>query len=414
MNVVIVGGGIIGLCSAYFLDAKGYDVTVIDRSDLTNNCSYGNMGMITPSHFVPLAAPGIVAQGIRWMFNKKSPFYVKPAINPDLIRWGLHFIRKSTSKHVNQSALPLKELNVMSRSIYEEWATLPEFDFHYMRKGIIMYFNSEKTGEEEIWLAEKAKELGLETMVLNNQQLRTLEPQMKPNAMGGVHYLCDGHLDPNLLMQQLINILTERGVRLVRNTEATGFHAHNGKVTSVVAGQKIYDADCVLLAGGSWLPAIAGKLGVKIPLVPGKGYSFNVKNPKVNLNFPTILCEARVALTPMQGRLRIGGTMEIGRMDDKILPYRIAGIIESLPSYFDNLRVDTPAGEEIWFGYRPCSADGLPYIGPSRKYPNLYIAGGHSMMGLSMGPATGKLISEMIDGEKTTIPVNAYNPERFK
>ena len=168
MKAVIIGGGIIGLSSAYYLLQDGWDVTIIDKTDLTDSCSYGNLGMIVPSHFVPLAAPGIVAQGIRWMFNSKSPFYIKPSLNSQLIRWGLKFLQSANEKNVKNAARPLTEINLLSKKLYEDLSKEPEFDFAFEKKGIIMYYKSEKVAEEEMHVAEIAKAMGLDVLYVGD------------------------------------------------------------------------------------------------------------------------------------------------------------------------------------------------------------------------------------------------------
>ena len=210
-NAVIIGGGIIGLSSAYYLQQSGWDVTVIDKTDMSDSCSYGNLGMIVPSHFVPLAAPGMISQGIKWMFNSRSPFYVKPSLSPDLISWGLKFMKSATQQHVERSAIPLCDINLLSKALYEELATKPGFDFALEKKGIMMYYKTEKVAEEEIHLAEKAKSMGLDVVALNQKEVQALEPETELDVLGAVHYRCDAHLYPNKLMTQLITYLRRSG-----------------------------------------------------------------------------------------------------------------------------------------------------------------------------------------------------------
>ncbi|KYP16382.1 FAD-dependent oxidoreductase [Flavihumibacter sp. CACIAM 22H1] len=411
MKAVIVGGGIIGLCSAWYLNEMGWEVVLVDRTDLSDSCSYGNLGMVVPSHFVPLAAPGIVSQGIRWMFNSKSPFYVKPALSPKLISWGLRFIKAANARHVEQSARPLLDLNLLSKSLYDELAR--SFDFSLEAKGILMYFKQEAVAEEEIHLAEKARALGLDAVYLNKEEVQQLEPTTKLDVLGAVHYRSDAHLYPNLLMKQLITTLKQRGVQLLEQHALEQVERHQHKIQSITAGGKKLEADLFVMASGSWLPDTLQLAGLKIPLLPGKGYSFTVDEPAQKLNIPAILCEARVAITPMQGRMRFGGTMELGKMQHRVNLNRVKGIVESIPSYFPELKPSLPAEKNIWYGFRPCSPDGLPYIGYSAGADNLLIAGGHAMMGLSLGPATGKLIAELANGKQPSINLAPFAPDRF-
>ncbi|MES2772794.1 MAG: FAD-dependent oxidoreductase [Bacteroidota bacterium] len=413
MKAVIIGGGIIGLCSAWYLQKAGWDVTVLDKGDLEDNCSFGNAGMIVPSHFVPLASPGIVAKGIKWMFDSKSPFYVKLALSRKLASWGVQFIRHANQKHADRSAPYLRDLNVLSSQLYKELAGQPGFDFALEQKGIMMYYKTPQAGEEEMHLAETARSLGLDVSALTAAEAQQMEPEVKLDVAGAVHYRCDAHLYPNKLMKQLIKVIRENGGTIRTHCPVSSIDTENGKIKNVHTGSESFTGDVFVITGGSWLPEIAKMAGIHIPLMPGKGYSITEEQPAIKLAIPAILCEAKVAITPMDGRMRYGGTMEIAGINDHINLNRVKGIIESVPKYFPNLQPAMPAVKDIWYGFRPCSPDGMPYIGRSRKLSNTIIAGGHSMMGLSLGPATGKLVAELATGEALSVKADAFDPERF-
>ncbi|WP_290799000.1 NAD(P)/FAD-dependent oxidoreductase [Flavihumibacter sp. UBA7668] len=411
MKAVVIGGGIIGLCSAWYLNQTGWDVIITDKTDLSDSCSYGNLGMIVPSHFVPLAAPGIVGQGIRWMFNSKSPFYVKPELSPKLFSWGLRFIRSANARHVAESAKPLLEMNLLSKLLYEELAG--KFDFFMESKGILMYFKNEAVAEEEFHLAEKARAMGLDAVYLNKESVQLLEPGIQLDVLGAVHYKSDAHLYPNALMKGLIQQLKAKGVQFLKNHALQTINRKKNRITEIIAGGKSLQADLFVMASGSWLPETLKLAGLNIPIMPGKGYSFTIEQPVQKLQIPAILCEARVAITPMNNKMRYGGTMELGTVQNKVNLNRVRGIVESVPNYFPDLKLDMPNEKDIWYGFRPCSPDGLPYIGFSSSVDNLLVAGGHAMMGLSLGPATGKLIAELANGNSTSVNLTAFDPNRF-
>lgn len=413
MKAIVIGGGVIGLCSAYYLRKSGWKVTVLDNSEEKINCSYGNLGMIVPSHFVPLASPGIVAKGLRWMLNSKSPFYVKPSLDFNLISWGMKFIKNATAGNVEKAALPLLQLNLHSKQLFEELDNEPSFDFALEKKGILMYYKTEKVAEEEAHLAAKAQSMGVDAVVLNKEQVQQLEPETELDILGAVHYRCDAHLYPNKLIPQLIQHLQSSGVDVQTNNPVKEIVKENGKIKKVITSKNEYKADVFVLASGAWLSELAKTVDLKIPLMAGKGYTFTYDHPDKKLNVPAILCEARVAITPMNGHMRYGGTMEIGTPNSKINLNRVEGIVESISKYFPGIKLDMPQEKDIWYGFRPCSPDGLPYIGRSSKIENLFIAGGHSMMGLSLGPATGKIISDIVNGKNAEVDINAFNPERY-
>jgi D-amino-acid dehydrogenase len=413
MKAVVIGGGIIGLCSAYYLQKSGWEVTILDKTDLTDSCSYGNLGMIVPSHFVPLAAPGMVAQGIRWMLDSKSPFYVKPSLSWDLISWGLKFIKSATVQHVEKAAAPLLEMNLYSKHLYEQLQQEPGFSFAMEKKGILMYYKTEKLAEEETHLAQKAQNMGVDAVALSKRQVQELEPDTELDILGAVHYRCDAHLYPNKLMPQLIQHLRSSGVAIRGNSAVKRIVVDNHQIKKVVTENGEYEGDVVVMTGGSWLSELAKMAHLHIPLMPGKGYTFTYDQPEKKLNIPAILCEARVAITPMNGHMRYGGTMEIAPFNNKINLNRVEGIVESVPKYFPGIPLEMPDKKDIWHGFRPCSPDGLPYLGRSRKISNLIMAGGHAMMGLSLGPASGKVVADMANQQTTAVDVRIFNPERF-
>jgi D-amino-acid dehydrogenase len=441
MHALVIGGGIIGLSAAHYLRSDGWEVTVLEKGDLTDNCSFGNMGYLSPSHFVPLAAPGMIEQGLLWMFDPKSPFYVRPRLSWELVDWGLKFMRASTHAHAKRSARPLADLLLLSKKLVQAWAASDDFDFELTERGCMMYFQTEKAEEEELENARQAERLGLRVEVLGREQVQIIEPDMRPDVRGGVLFQDDAHLYPNALMQQLPASLEKRGVQIIRHAEVVGFERRHGNITALhyrenaapksqhsippAAVQKI-EPDLVVLAAGAWSPRVARMAGEYLPLMPGKGYSMTVDNPVKKLRHPCILLEAKVALTPWANRLRIGSTMEIGPINDRVLFPRVQGILEAVPRYLPGC-LDDPTfreladlqtlranlREKVWFGFRPVSADGMPYIGFARKNANLLIATGHAMLGVSMAAGTGKLVAELAAGKATSVPVQAFDPRRY-
>jgi D-amino-acid dehydrogenase len=272
MKVIVIGGGIIGLSSAYYLQENGHEVTVIDKSDMTDNCSYGNAGYVCPSHFVPLATPGIVKQGLKWMWNNKSPFYVQPRFSRSLVNWGMAFMKSATPAHVERSAIPLRDIAVLSKKLYEDWTRLPQFSFAYQAKGLLEIFQTQAGADHAHHTLAKAHELGLtDTELLDYETLQQLEPHTKINALGAVHFKCDAHLYPNKLMKQLLQDLQIKGVQLQTNEAVTGFEHQDGRITKVITSKNAYEADTVILASGSWSRELAAKMKINIPLVPGTG-----------------------------------------------------------------------------------------------------------------------------------------------
>ncbi len=413
-KAIVIGGGIIGLSTAYYLNKSGWDVTVIDKDDFSNNCSYGNAGYVCPSHFVPLASPGIISQGIRWMLNPESPFYVKPRLDAGLVSWGLKFMRSANATNVERNAVPLRDIALLSKRLYEEWLLLPGFDFAYERSGLLELFQTAEKEEHAHHTAQDAQKLGLDAKVLTAFQVQQMEPHVKMNVRGALYFGCDAHLHPNLVMMQLLQFLRQQGVTFLPNSEVSGFEQRGNSITKVLAGGHVLDSDEVVIAAGSWSRTVAKHIGVKFPLVGGRGYSMNFSNGELKLLHPAVLQEGRVALTPLNSTTtRLGGTMEITTLDAPPRMNRVRGIVNAAKAFFPEANLEVPSLQDVWYGYRPCSADGMPYIGRVLHLQNCIIATGHAMVGMSLGPATGNLVSELANGQPTSVDLSPYNVHRF-
>ncbi|HMO32537.1 MAG TPA: FAD-dependent oxidoreductase [Lacibacter sp.] len=412
MNAIVVGGGIAGLSAALYLQESGWEVTVLERGDFSDNCSYGNAGYVCPSHFVPLATPGIVRQGLKWMWNARSPFYVEPRLSWSLLRWGWRFMRVATPGHVRQSARPLLDIGLLSQACYENWRNIPGFDFAYEKKGLMEYFQTPEKEAHSHHMAEEALKLGLEAELLAATQVQAMEPQTRVNVKGALYFKGDAHLYPAKLMTGLQHVLRQRGVVLKPHSTVTSFDLKGGRVHTVRAGDHTYNADVVVLAAGAWSRELAAALAHPLLLVPGRGYSVTYQDAPFHLNYPAVLQEGRVAITPMDGnKIRFGGTMEITSTQTPVRLKRVEGILQAVQRYLPDFRVPAPAPDQVWYGYRPCSADGLPYIGKIRD--NVIVATGHAMVGLSLGAGTGKLVAEIAGGQPASMDIRPFNPFRF-
>jgi D-amino-acid dehydrogenase len=412
-NVVVIGGGIMGLSSAYYLHQSGHKVIVIDKDNFSDNCSYGNAGYVCPGHFIPLATPGIVWMGLKWMLNSRSPFYVQPSLNGALIDWGFKFIKSATKKHVEAAAVPLRDIAVLSQKEYQSWAALPGFDFAYEQKGLLEVFQTKAVAKHAQHTVEKGKALGLDVELLNYEELQKLEPQTRINGLGAIFFKSDAHLYPNKLMKSLLDHLKQHGVQLIGG-EVTGFEKGKNKIKKVITANKVYEADEVVIATGAWSRQMAALVDTKIPLMPGRGYSLTLENSPYHLNYPAILMEGRVAITPMDGnKIRFGGTMEVVSTKTPPRYERVKGILKAVKNFLPEFDIAMPSTDKLWYGYRPCSADGLPYIGRISKFENIAVATGHAMLGLSLGPGTGKLICELVDEKATSMDISPFAVERF-
>jgi D-amino-acid dehydrogenase len=413
MKVTIIGGGIIGLCSAYYLQQKGCTVTVVDKGDLTDNCSFGNLGYISPSHFVPLATPGIVRQGIQWMFDSSSPFYFKPRLDWDLIRWAWHFNLSANRRLMEQNMPHMNNLLQLSRRLATEMNQALGDQIQFSEKGCWMLYKKQATGDHEKHLADVANAYGLKTKICSLQEVQAQETQTEVNALGGVLYYDDAYVEPTRFMNVLIAFLKEKGVRFQLGTTIQKIEGAGTKASQLITDQGTITFDALVVANGSHIPEITAMMGKKILMQPGKGYSFVYDNLAQNLQYPSILADHRVATSPYGTKLRIGGTMEISGHSDQKLPKRIEAIYRAFRLYYPAMDIHAPDTDRAWYGYRPLTPDGVPYIGQWGKYGNVFIAGGHAMLGVSAAPGTGLLISEMVTKAPVSIGIAAFDAGRF-
>jgi D-amino-acid dehydrogenase len=409
-KVIVIGGGIVGLMSAYYLNISGHEVIIADKFNFTRSCSYSNAGMIVPSHIIPLAAPGVITMGLKWMLNPGSPFGFNFSFNKELISWVWNFYKSSNKVHVDKSKIPLRDYNLLSRELYQELSR--SFDFNLKNNGILQMYKTEAAGKDEIETAKEAKLLGLDVEILTGNEVRQIE-KIEVNVAGAVYFKCDSHIHPGKLINALLEYFKKNNVKVYDDCEITGFEFNNRKISAAVTSSQKIDADYFVIAAGIRSNQLSRKLNINLPLQSGKGYSITIKDFKNPPAYPSLLLETRAAVTPMGNDLRLAGTMEIGSNGEEINIKRVKGYLTRIKDYYPGIDPVLPDKKDIWFGHRPCSPDGLPYLGKSEKFNNLIFATGNAMMGLSMGPASGKIVQEIIDNKKLSLDLTPFKPERY-
>ena len=414
-HVAVIGGGVIGLSCAHYLLERGHRVTVIERGAADHDCcSLGNAGYISPSHFLPLAAPGIMGQAIRWMWNPESPFYVPPRLDPELISWSWRFWRASSPKRAHAAGPLLRDMNLASRALFVELAARTENVFEFVPGGLLTLFQTERAWSEEARHAERSRQLGMPAEVLDPDGIAALEPDLTLRAIGGVYYRLDAHVTPERFHAALSRLVRERGGVFEWNAELLDWRRDRSAVRAAVTARGEMEADEFIVAAGSWSSRLVRSLGHRLPLQPGKGYSLTLPSPPERPRRAVLLQEKRVAITPMGSALRVGGTLELGAFDGGISPPRVRGILRSLSRHLPAFRPELFHDCRPWCGHRPCTPDGLPYLGRLPGIENLSVATGHAMMGLSMAPITGKLMTEVVSGERPSIDLSMLRPDRFR
>jgi D-amino-acid dehydrogenase len=415
-SVIVCGGGIMGLCTAYYLAREGLAVTVVERQAEAghDHCATGSSGYVSPSHVIPLAAPGMVWKGLKWMLNSRSPFYIEPRLDTELMRWGWLFWRASSRRRVGRAAPVLRDLCLKSRALFEELDDLTGNRSEFRKDGLLNLCRTPQSLDEEAGgLARLANELGVEARVLDAAQTAALGLGVKLDIAGSVYFPIDAHLTPARFGMALAALLREMGVRFQWNTTIYGWRTLGGRVAAVHTTAGDFIADEFVLTGGSWSPGMLAGLGLRLPMQAGKGYSLTLPKPRYRITKPFILKERRIAVTPMGDTLRFGGTMEIAGHNDRVRPERVEQIMTGVMTYMPEFTPTDFAGLKPWFGYRPVSPDGMPYIGRFGRYANLTTACGHAMLGVTLAPVSGLMVADLLAGRKSSVDLTLLNPDRY-
>lgn len=409
-DVLIIGGGVIGVCCAHYLCEAGAQVTLIDQGEIAAGSSYANAGLYVPSHSVPLAAPGALRAGLKWMLDPQSPFYVRPRLAPDLWAWMLRFALASREGPMRRAIPILRDLGLASGALLRELAALDGLSCDYGQAGLLTVFRSAQGMRHGAQEASLLREFGLRAEVVDAARAREIEPALRQEVLGGVYFPDDAHLDPAKFVLGLAQRLEGRGVPLHTNTAVLGLSTEGKRIVSVQTTRGEFSADQVVLAAGAWTPAVARGLRLRIPLQGAKGYSLTVPRADGAPSLPLMLGEARVAVTPLGDRLRFAGTLELAGLDLSINERRVGAIARAATEY---LRVEKVGAAETWAGLRPCTPDGLPILGRTRRYENLILATGHAMLGMSLGPVSGRLVAQLALGLHPDIDLEPLRLERF-
>ncbi len=412
-SAVIIGGGVIGTACAYYLSRRGLRVTIVEQGQFAMGASHANCGYVSPSHVLPLAMPGAVRKAMKMMWQKNSPIYVKPRIDFRLMSWLWKFARRCNEKDMLEGGAGRHALLQSSRELFDELIRDESLQCEYETIGCLFAYENAQAFDhfaEEDALIQK--HFGVAARRLDGEQLVELEPAMKPNLAGAWLYEMDAHLRPDRLMDSWKTVLEQRGVNILENTTARGFAQEGKRTTSLITDSDPIRADVFIVATGALTPLLEKHLGCKIPIQPGKGYSITMPRPAICPNYPMILPEVKVAVTPFHSGYRLGSTMEFSGYDTTLNPRRLNALKEGAAKFLREPYCKPV--EEQWYGWRPMTYDGVPIISRAPVAENIYIAAGHNMLGLSMATATGTLVAELVTGEPPNIDPTPYEVARFQ
>jgi D-amino-acid dehydrogenase len=411
-DVLIIGGGSIGLNCAYYLLKSGRKVTIIDSKEIAKGSSSGNAGHIVPSHIIPLAAPGIVGTAFKWMLDpKNSPFGMKVSLDPKYISWLLQFVMACSEANVQRAIPPLNSLGQLSAKNFAQLIAEEKFDCHYQEKGLLFLYKTEKAFKGGKHEGELMQKHGIPVDVYDKSTVHEIEPAALDEIIGGVHFTGDSHLNPAVFLKSLSERVRVMGAEMFENTPVMGFEIANGKISKVKTSIGDFEAEQIILAAGAWTPSVARDLRLNIPVQPSRGYSLTMSATRQMPGHALILGERRIAVSPLDNLLRFTGRLEVGNGSTTPDPRWIRQIENAVREY---LHLDEKLDiQETWAGLRPTTPDGMPIIGRSPKHGNLILATGHAMLGLSLGPGTGQVVAELVSGKETAFDLSPLRVERF-
>ena len=411
-RVAIVGGGIIGIACAHYLSQDGHAVTVIDQGRIGGGCSHGNCGHICPSHVLPLNERANLFAALGSLINPRAPFRVRPQWRPALLRWFWEFARRCNNRHTVAAGRAMQSLLDASIHEYKALFDAPEFEAQWRPLGLLYVLQTQpgmaRFAAQDAMLRDT---FGVAARRLEGSDLPAFDPALRPGLAGGFLYEGDAFVRPDTLMGNWARWLGSRGVRFEEHRRVQGVETAAGQITRLTSDKGGLTADRYVFASGAWSAALAAGLGCPVPVEPGKGYSVTTTRPRTCPRHAMLFAEHRVGATPFDDGFRLGSRMEFSGFDATIPPQRIRQLIDSARHYLHE-----PVGDQVletWCGWRPMTWDSLPVIGAVPGLANGILATGHHMLGVTMAPATGRLVAEIIGEKPTHIDSVPFSPARF-
>ena len=409
-DVLIIGGGAIGLATALALLDAGRGVRILEAGAVGGGASHGNCGTITPSHAPPLAAPGVVAQALRWMFTPDAPLYLKPRVDPALWHWLLRFAARCNPRDWRQSTQARAALLNDARTRLADWVGRYGLQCEFEEEGLDYVFRDPRKFQQYVDESVVLKTFGIATQVFGGTDYEREEPAMLPGMAGAIRFPGDARLRPDRYVAELARVVRERGGVIEEQCRVDRLEPTSDDVRLATSQGERKGGDAVI-ALGAWTPAFARRLGIRAPIQPGKGYSITYSRPARVPRHPMVLKDRSVCVTVWGSGFRLGSTMEFSGHDDTLNATRLAALERGAREFLRE-----PVGAEVherWCGWRPMTWDDLPLLGRAPGQRKVWIAAGHGMLGISMSTATGQLMADLMTGRPPAFDPSPYRPERF-
>ena len=402
MDILVIGGGVVGVSCALELAKRGAAVTVLERDRVGHGCSFGNAGWLTPSQATPLANPSMLFKSFRWMLDPESPLYIQPRLDPGYLRWLVEFVLASRTSRFEPGAMALVQLCNASTNMWEALARRNPAFASFERRGLLAVYEHEASfaaGAKANALVARA---GVRVERWSADDVRSREPAVVGPTVGGYFFPDDAHCKPYEAVRVLADEAEAAGVRFVERAEVfdvSSATALRRRIVKTTAGD--FSGDHILLAAGSWSEDLGRMLGLRIPVLGAKGYSMLLPKADPHPLRSIYLIERKVAVNPHHDGLRIAGTLELVKNDFSINQRRVAVILRGAQAML-NIG-EAPIVQSLWRGLRPCTPDGMPVIGCARGRGDIWLATGHQMTGLKTAPATGVLLAQLMTGETPSV-----------
>ncbi len=409
-DVLIIGGGAIGLATALALLDAGRGVRILEAGAVGGGASHGNCGTITPSHAPPLAAPGVVAQALRWMFTPDAPLYLKPRVDPALWHWLLRFAARCNPRDWRQSTQARAALLNDARARLADWVGRYGLQCEFEEEGLDYVFRDPRRFQQYVDESVVLKTFGIATQVFGGTDYEREEPAMLPGVAGAIRFPGDARLRPDRYVAELARVVRERGGVIEEQCRVDRLEPTSDGVRLATSQGERKGGEAVI-ALGAWTPAFARRLGIRAPIQPGKGYSITYSRPARVPRHPMVLKDRSVCVTVWGSGFRLGSTMEFSGHDDTLNATRLAALERGAREFLRE-----PVGAEVherWCGWRPMTWDDLPLLGRAPGQRKVWIAAGHGMLGISMSTATGQLMADLMTGRPPAFDPSPYRPERF-
>ena len=411
-DVLVIGGGIIGTSLARELQEAGRQVLLMDRGNLGAGCSFGNAGWVTPCFAMPLPQPGMLFKSIGWLLDKESPLHIQPQLNPVLFRWLWHFMLSMNQKKMKQSVAVLAELSKYSLSFYQQLSTRSKPTMAFEKRGLLLVSANQAGLDHAKLEMEVMQERGIPGNFLSKEELLAKEPALKEIVKGGVYFPEEAQVEPYATTMAMVEDFEKLGGQTLVNAEVYDFEVSQGRIQKVFTTRGVFSADLIVMAAGSWSKDLSKRLQLRIPILGGKGYSMIIDEGEKKPKHPIMIVEKKIAVTPRADSIRLAGTLELVDQDMSISPTRLSAIHKGAKEYLHLNEEAAP--REIWRGLRPCTPDGVPVIGPSKKLSNLFYCTGHQLLGLQSAPGSARLLADLILKRNSLVDPYPFRAERFE